>query len=108
MKEKISGNVVEVRRTLGREVMQIICAHRPQSGRPGIGKLCFYDEMASGWDYGSSSEIIVSLGDFDGHVGKYAEGFEGVHHGNGIGKRNAAGRRLLEFCDGRELCVANT
>ena len=35
-------------------------------------------------------------------------GFKGVHGGNGIGKRNAEGRRLLEFCDERELCVANT
>ena len=53
-------------------------------------------------------EIIVSLGDFSGHVGKCAEGFEGVHGGNGIGKRNAEGRKLLEFCDKRELCVTNT
>ena len=60
------------------------------------------------WDLGSCSEIIVSLGDFNGHVGKCAEGFEGVHGGNGVGKRNAEGRRLLEFCDERELCVANT
>ena len=40
-------------------------------------------------------------------MGKYAEGFDGVHGGNGIGKRNAEGR-LLEFCDEKELCVANT
>ena len=39
---------------------------------------------------------------------KYAEGFEGVHGANGVGKRNAEGRRLLEFCDERKLCVANT
>jgi len=31
-----------------------------------------------------------------------------VNGGNGIGKRNAEGRMLLEFCDEeRELCVAN-
>ena len=40
--------------------------------------------------------------------GKCAEGFEGVHGGNGIGKRNVEGRRLLEFCDERELCMTNT
>ena len=55
--------------------------------------------MAKEWDLGSSSEIIASLGDFNGHVGKCAEGFKGVHSGNGIGKRNEEGRRLLEFCD---------
>ena len=91
MKEEISGNVVEVRRksdrvmaivlTLGREVMRVICSYGPQSGRPDAEKVRFYDEM------GSSSEIIVSLGDFNGHVGKYAEGFEGVHGGNSVGKK---------------------
>ena len=117
VKKKISGNVVEVRRksdrvmaivlNFGREVMRVICAYGPQSGRPDAEKVRFYDEMGSEWDLGSSSEIIVSLGDFNGHVGKCAEGFEGVHGGNGVGKRNAEGR-LLEFCDERELCVANT
>ena len=99
VKEEISGNVVEVRRksdrvivivlTLGREVMRVICAYGPQSGRSDAGKVRFYDEMGSEWDLGSCSEIIVSLGDFNGHVGKCAEGFEGVHGGNGVGKRNA-------------------
>ena len=64
--------------------------------------------MGSEWDLGSSREIIVSLGNFNGQVGKCAEGFEGVHKGNGVGKRNTEGRKLLEFCDERELCVANT
>ena len=41
-------------------------------------------------------------------MGNCAEGFEGVHGGNGIEKRNAEGRKLLEFCDEKELRVANT
>ena len=72
------------------------------------GKNSFYDDIADEWDLGTSSEIIFSLGDFNGHVGKSIDGFEGVHGGNGIGKRNLEGRRLLEFCDEKELCVANT
>ena len=56
---------------------------------------------------GSSSENNVFWGDFNGHVRKCAEGFEGVHGGNGIGKRNAEVRRLLEFCNGKELYVTN-
>ena len=57
VKEEISGNVMEVRRksnrvmaivlTLGREVMRIICAYGPQSGKPDTEKVCFYDEIAS-------------------------------------------------------------
>ena len=118
MKDEISGNLREVRRksdrvmaivlTLGREVMRIICAYEPQSGRPDKEKVRFYDDMASERDLGISSKIIVSLADFSGHVGKCAEGFEGLHGENGIAKRNAEGRRLLEFCGERKLCVANT
>ena len=48
------------------------------------------------------------MGDFNGHVGEQIEGCEGVHGGNGIGERNVEGKMLLEFCDEKELCVANT
>ena len=109
VKEEIFGSVVEARRksdrvmaillTLVGEVMRIICAYVPQSGRPDTEKVCVYDETASDWDLGSSGKIIVSLKDFNGHVRICAEGFEGVHGWNGVGKRNAEGRRLLEFCD---------
>ena len=94
MKEEISGNVVEIIRksvrvmaivlTLGREAMRIICAYGPQSRTPDTEKVCFYDEMVSEWNLGSSYEIIVSLRDFNGHVGIRAESFEGVHRENWV------------------------
>ena len=31
-----------------------------------------------------------------------------MHGGNGIGERNVKGKMLLEFCDEKEFCVANT
>ena len=46
--------------------------------------------------------------DFNGHVRKRIDGFEGEHGGYGIGKRNVEERRLLEFCDEKELYLANT
>ena len=48
------------------------------------------------------------MGDFNGHVGGRIDGFEGVHGEYGIGKRKVEGKRLLEFCDEKDLCVANT
>ena len=56
----------------------------------------------------SVNALVLRLGDFKGHVGKSAEGFEGIHGGYGIGKRNAEGRILLDFCDQEELFVAST
>ena len=64
--------------------------------------------MAGEYELQNPSEVVFRLGNFNGHVGEEIEGFEGVHGGNGIGQRNAEGRMLLEFCDERELCVANT
>ena len=56
----------------------------------------------------NANEVVLGLGNFNGHVGKCAEGFEGIHGGYGIRKRNAEGRMLLGFYDQKELCVANT
>ena len=67
-------------------------------------KFVFMMKWASKWDLRSSGEIIVSLGDFNGHVLRVLKVYTG---GNGIGKQNAEGR-LLEFCDEKELSVANT
>ena len=33
--------------------------------------------------------------------------FKGVHGRNGLGQQNLEGRMLLEFCDQRDICVAN-
>ena len=64
--------------------------------------------MASEWDVQSLGELVLCMGDFNGHVGRRIDGFEGVHGGFGIGERNLEGKMLLEFCDEKEMCVANT
>jgi len=47
------------------------------------------------------------LGDFNGHVGKMQDGYEGVQGGFGYGKRNVE-ERVLDFADCFGLKVANT
>ena len=88
--------------------MQIICVYELQSRRlHSVKMFVFKMKWQEKLDMESSSEIIVSLGDLNGHVGKCVEGPKGVHEGNGIGKRNGE-RILLEIRDERELCMANT
>ena len=52
-------------------------------------------------------EVVLGLRKFSIHFGRQIDGFEGVHRGYGIGKINVE-RRLLQFCDEKKLCVANT
>ena len=44
----------------------------------------------------------------NGHVGRDAEGYGGVHSGMGFGTRNAEGERILEFDDAVGMVVCNS
>ena len=59
------------------------------------------------WQVSGICKTLIKWYDFNGHVRRRIDDFEGVHGGYGIGKRNIEGRRLLEICDKKELCVAN-
>ena len=65
----------------GEKVVKITCAYAPQCGKPDAKKERFYEEMAREWSMASANVLLWRLGDFNGHVGKCAEGFEGVHAG---------------------------
>ena len=117
VKEVLCEKVVDVRRrsdrvmvvvlAFGKQVIRVISAYG-QAGRLLEEKHRFYDKLAGEYKLQNPSDVVFKLGDFNGHVGEEIEGFEGVHGGNEIGQRNAEGRMLLEFCDERELCVANS
>ena len=118
VKEELCEKVVEVRRksdrvmtvvmALEEEVVRIICVYGPQSGRTCAEKDRFYDDLGSEWNLHSVGELVLAMGDFNGHVGKQIEGYEGMYGVNRIGKRNVEGKMLLEFRDEKELCMANT
>ena len=56
----------------------------------------------------SAGDLVMCLGDFNGHVGRHMDGFDMVYGGYGVSHRNLEGRMLLEFCLEKELCVSNT
>ena len=56
----------------------------------------------------SADDLAMCLGDFNVHVGRHIDGFDGVHEGYGVCRRNLEGRMLLKFCLEKELCVQNT
>ena len=89
------------------EVKRVKCAYAVQVGRSESQKDQFYNVKTRQWDLKNPGEVVLGMGDFSGHV-RRIDGFEGVHGGYGIGKTNVDERRLFEFCDETELCVANT
>ena len=73
-----------------------------------LKKNSFYNELKCVWDMHSADDLVMRLGNFNGHVGRYIDGFDGVNRGFGVGHRNLEGRMLLEFCQEKELCVSDT
>ena len=41
----------------------------------------FYEETARGCEVENAKEVLICLGDFNRHIGKDVDGFEGVHGG---------------------------
>ena len=45
-----------------------------------------------------ASDLVICLGDINGHTGRYIGVFYLVHGRYGVGQRNLEGRMLLEVC----------
>ena len=67
-----------------------------------------YDKLKCERDMHSADDLVMCLCDFNGHVGRHIDSFDGVHRIYGVGRRNLEGKMLLEFCLEKELCVPNT
>jgi len=54
--------------------------------------------------------MVISrvMSDFNGHVGTFTNGYDGVHGGFGWGQRNRDGERMLDLADSCDLLVGNT
>ena len=78
-------------------MIRVICVYTPQSGKPDIQKSKFYDELVHEWDLKGTKELTLGIEDFNGHVGKKVDGFEGVHGGNRIEEQNLEATSCWNF-----------
>ena len=56
----------------------------------------------------SAGDLVMCLGDCNGHVGRHIDGFDGVQGGYCACPRNLEGGMLLDFCLEKELCMSKT
>jgi len=64
--------------------------YAPHSGKPEKEK-SFWNEMFHLVSCIPQNEMVVSVGDTNGHVGSSNAGYDGTHGGFGCGDRNADG-----------------
>lgn len=94
-----------VKPILGKIVFIVVCVYAQQAGSNNV-KGIFLDEMLL--LFCELNEIVVLGNEVNGYVGKHAQGSEGVDSGHGHGRRNAEGKKMLEFGDGLNFIVWNT
>ena len=106
--KRICETMMVIKLRIDKSLINIFSVYAPQAGRSLEEKEQFYVTLGKIRSEISRDERVVICGDFNGHVGKEADGFEGVHGGYSFGVRNAEGEMLLEFAEGAEMLVANT
>ena len=72
-------------------VMRLICGYALQCGRC-LEEKPFYDGLKCEWDMHSAGDLVMCLGDLNGHVDGHIDGFVVVHGDNGVGHSNLKGR----------------
>ena len=93
---------------VGEVVLTVLSVYAPQTGLEESTKDAFYDSLQTVISELPDKEIVIPCGDWNGHVGREAAGYEGVHGGSGYGERNADGDRVLEFAVANDFVIGNT
>ena len=87
-------------------IMNIIQVYAPTTDKEDDEVEEFYAELDDIFKSIKNSDITVVMGDFNAKVGK--DKVEAVTGGFGLGERNSRGDRMVEFCQVRDLMIANT
>ena len=97
--------VMFIKLVVGKSIVTVLPVYAPQAGLGDSVKDLFHENL---WTLTkiSASEILFVCGDFNGHIGKNADGYEGVHEGRGFRRRNLDGERILGFSVAHNLVVS--
>ena len=84
----------------------IIQVYTPTSNAEKTEAEWFYEDLQDLFELTPKKDILFILGDWNAKVG--SQETPGVTGKFGLGMRNEAGQRLIEFCQENALVIANT
>ena len=96
------NRIMYVKLVIGKKIVNIVSAYAPQVGLSAEEKDDFWDSFIIVLSGIPKQESIFIGSNMNGHVGRDADRYGGVHGGIGFGTRNAEGEMILEFgsCSG--------
>ena len=84
----------------------VIQVYRPTSNAEVAEVLRFYEDLQDLLELTPRKDVLFIIGDWNAKVG--SQETPGVTGKFGLGMRNEAGQRLIEFCQENALVIANT
>ena len=84
----------------------VIQAYAPTSNTEEAEVERFYEDLQDLLELTPKKDVLFIIGDWNAKVG--SQGTPGVTGKFGLGVRNEAGQRLIEFCQENALVIANT
>jgi len=103
-----SESVLILKMVLDNSLMNVLTVYAAHSGKPEEERENFWNKLFHLVSCIPQNEMVVLVGDMNGHVGSNSVGYNGMHGGYRFGDRNADGSRILEFADGLNLVICNT
>ena len=86
--------------------IMVIQAYAPTSNTEEAEVEWFYEELQNLLELTPKKDVLFIIGDWNTKVG--SQETPGVTGKFGLGVRNEAGQRLIEFCQENALVIANT
>ena len=106
--KRLGDMIISIKFVVDRETFNVISAYAPQVGLEEHHKIKFWEDLESLVQGIPLEEKIFLGGDLNGHVGKDASGYEGLHGGYGVGVANAEGKTILDFSLAFDFTIANS
>ena len=101
---RISDHLMMIKLAIENNITRVLSCYAPQVVLDNTINDAFYDLLNSAVNKVSAAETLVICCNFNGHVGKVANGHKGVHGGHDYGVRNNEGECILVFA----VVVGNT
>ena len=77
--KRVSDRIMLIKLVVGKSIVTVLSVYAPQAGLDDSVKDLFYENLQWTLPKISASEILFVCGDFNGHIGKNADGYEEVH-----------------------------
>src|SRR6218665_2963651 len=104
--ETVSSRILVVRLKAKPRCISLVQVYAPTAERENDEIEVFYQEMTNTLKKIPKRDITVMMGDFNAKVGSV--NIPPVTGGEGLGRINERGERLIDFCMEQEICLTNT